>query len=147
MKREISFTGHTIAIEQLLPMSEVFRYLEENGATDRAIADFRERYNDAFGDELIWLYPISDSCSLGGLVMPVQEGFRWLPYDSIDREDGETLELDDAELLDADALAFLIESGESYFAALLNALRDAKDTLDHSANLFCKTVSNTEETS
>ncbi|HOG00770.1 MAG TPA: hypothetical protein PKW29_06640 [Clostridia bacterium] len=121
----IRFTGHSLDVDKLLSKQEIIDHLDEYGATDCTLADFREMYNERFGDDLIWLYPISEGNHHGGFFMPVQEGFLWLPYDSADKEDGELIDMKDVVLLEADDLRFLQDGFSSYSNALCAAIRDA----------------------
>lgn len=127
------FTGHSIDPGKLLGKQEVIEHLNEYGAADRTLADFRDMYNDRFGDELIWLYPISEGDHLGGFLMPVQEGFLWLPYDSADKDDGELIVMEEVALLEAEELAALHDVFSSYSKALCDAIGEAKTMLENDA--------------
>lgn len=127
--KTIRFTGHDLNPDKLLSKRYVLHHLRKYGATDRTLADIREKYNKQFTDELVWLYPISDGCHQGGFFLPVQEGFLWLPYDSADWDRGELFELEDAALMDAEGISYMIEDAESYFGALVDALKDAQRIL------------------
>ena len=126
----IRFTGHSLDPNKLLGKREVIDHLNAYGATDHTIADFREMYNDRFGDELIWWYPISEGSHLGGFFMPVREGFLWLPYDSADKEDGELIVMEDVTLLETEELLALQEGLTSYSNALCTAIEDAITLLE-----------------
>ncbi len=120
------YMGLPIDAACLLSKQELLDHLSENGTDDRAIAELREQQYARFGKELMWRYPLSDGCALGGFIFPVQEGFLWIPYDEIDKERGELLVLENAELMDTAALSLLREDFASYAAELCAALRDAE---------------------
>lgn len=73
-----------------------------------SISAMRDGFVDQFGKELIVHYPISDGMSLGGYILPVQEGFLWLPYDEVSRSDGELLRLENARLLTNDECEIML---------------------------------------
>ena len=84
-------------------MDDLLARIRAGGGTDRALADLREEQMETYQNELIWRYPISEGNSAGGFITPVREGILWIPYDEMEREEGEILILDDACLLNADA--------------------------------------------
>ena len=114
---------------KLMPMGDLLGFLRENGEDDRALAKIRERQYEEYGAEAIWRYPISDGLHLGTFIVPVKEGFISLPYDSVDKHDGELLELGEAALLSADAMQFFIEDWLSFSDDLLSAMRDMQSML------------------
>jgi len=81
---------------QLPTKNELLDSIRKAGGTDRALADLRDEQMDTYKNELIWRYPISEGNSAGGFVTPVREGILWMPYDEMEREEGEILILDDA---------------------------------------------------
>jgi hypothetical protein len=109
---------------KLMPKDELIAQLRDNGESDRALAEIRERYQTEFGNELIWYYPISDGKHMGAFIVAVQEGFISLPYDAADKEDYELFELDDAAMFDADAMQVFIDDWRSFSDDLLGAMTD-----------------------
>lgn len=114
---------------QLLSKDELIEFLRENGENDRALAQIRERNQKAFGNELIWFYPISDGKHMGTFIVCVQEGFLSLPYDAADRDDYELLELDDAAMFDDEALEYFISDWNLFSDDLLHAMTDMLSAL------------------
>ena len=106
-------------------MADLLSTLSENGADNRALSDVRNEQWERFGRDLIWHYPISEGESAGGFITPVQEGILWIPYDAMDREDGELLEPKDAHLLTAEACSYLLEDLRSYMDGLYTVLQEA----------------------
>jgi len=110
--------------DKLLSKSDTLGILRGYGEDSRALSRVCDYYFKIFGNELIWRYPISDGKHLGTHIVIVKEGFLSLPYDTVDREDGELLELSDAAMFDVDAMRFFIEDWRSFSDDLLNAMTD-----------------------
>ena len=106
-------------------LSKVIARLEEDGGTDRAFAPVREEQYEKYGNELVWLYPISEGCAAGGFILPVREGVLWIPYDEREKEEGEILLLDNAELLDSDTCKIMADDLRHYADGLCSMLREA----------------------
>ena len=109
---------------KLLSKSEVLEYLREYGGDDRALAHIRDFYYKTFGNELIWRYPVSDGKHLGLFIVIIREGVISLPYDAVDREDGELLELSDAAMFNADDIQYLIDDWRYFSDDLLRSMSD-----------------------
>lgn len=122
---------------ELPAMTDLLASLSENGADDRALSHLREEQWEKFRKELIWRYPISEGESAGGFITPVQEGMLWIPYDSMDKEDGELLELKQAHLLSSEACQYLLEDLRSYTDGLCAMLQEAA--------VICSSVQNNQE--
>ena len=100
----------------------LLRILEENGANEPAIAAISDQYMESLGQDPVWQYPLCDTKYLGGFVVPVQEGWLWIPYDSVDKEEYELLVLDDTNLLDAETCEYLANELKEYCAGFVAAL-------------------------
>ena len=120
-----TYMGGELDSLSLPKMEDLIAVLSENGADNRALSGIREEQWERFGKELIWLYPISEGESAGGFIIPVQEGILWIPYNAMDREDGELLELKEAHLLSAEACGYLKEDLRSYVEGLCDVLQEA----------------------
>jgi len=120
----MEFMGIQISRSKLMSKQELTDYFARFGQSDRILADIRDKYEAAFGNELIWRYPNSDGYHLGFFIVPVKEGFLALPYDEVDREDYEIMIVDDATLLDAESLKHYIDDWLSYTDDLIGAMRD-----------------------
>lgn len=123
--------------KELPAMTDLLASLSENGADDRALSHLREEQWEKFSKELIWRYPISEGESAGGFITPVQEGMLWIPYDSMDKEDGELLELNQAHLLSSEVCQYLLEDLRSYTDGLCAMLQEAA--------VICSSVQNNQE--
>ena len=58
---------------------ELMAILNKYGAFDSTLDKVRDTYTERFGNHLIWKYPFSDNMQGGGTIIPVQEGFVFLP--------------------------------------------------------------------
>ena len=111
--------------------------IRADGETDRALADLREEQMETYQNELIWRYPISEGTAAGGFITPVREGILWIPYDEMDREEGEILLLDEACLLTEDACTAFEEDFRYYAAGLCSMLLEAA--------AICKQLGSTDD--
>ena len=125
----MTINGIQIDEQKLMPKSELLDFLRENGEDDRALAGIRAYYHDYFGNELIWRYPISDGKHLGTFIAIVKGGFISLPYDSVDREDGELLDLNDTAMFNAEDMQFFIDDWRLFSDDLLTAMADMQRIL------------------
>lgn len=111
--------------EELPTMKELLATIVDNGSTDAALAKLREAQQEKYHNELIWRYPISQGDSAGGFIMPVREGILWIPYDEMEKEEGEILLADNADLLDEDACEMMADDYSSYADELCDVLRQS----------------------
>jgi hypothetical protein len=114
---------------KLMSKDELIAFLYENGESDRALAHIRERNQEMCGNELIWRYPISDGMHMGTFIIAVQEGFISIPYDVIDKEDYEMLELEDTSMFDDEAFEYFISDWNLFSDDLLQAMTDMRQAL------------------
>lgn len=110
---------------ELPSKEELLDCIRRGGSTDRALADLREEQMETYQNELIWRYPISEGMAAGGFVTPVREGILWIPYDEMERVEGEILLLEDACLLNADACSYMADDFQAYAEGLCSMLREA----------------------
>lgn len=117
----------------LLSQHELISMLEEWGAHDRAMSHVRDYYEEKLERDPIWRYPISlDTCN-GGFIVPVKEGYLFIPYDEMDAEDYEILMLDKVSLMDAESCDFMIGQLQWYADALSAELREVSQELKREA--------------
>ena len=114
---------------RLLSKDALIALLRENGEDWHGLSLVRERYQEMTGDELVWVYPISDGVHLGTFIAAVKEGFISIPYDVVDKNDGELLELDDAVMLNDETLEYFIDDWRMFSDDLLQAMTDMRQTL------------------
>ncbi len=123
------YMGISLDFSKLLSKDALLQYLEENGATDRTLANIRNRYESEFGNELMWRYPLSAGLHAGAFIIPVQEGFLSIPYDETDAQEYELLTLEGAGLMDEDELMFFSNDLRSYTDSFCSAMEDAVSIL------------------
>lgn len=103
-----------VAHTQLMSKDEVVEYLKENGEHEPSLAEIGHQYESAYGINLIWRYPLTDDVHEGAFIVPVKEGFLWIPYDEIDKEYYEILLPDEASLMDAECCDYLVKQLRDY---------------------------------
>jgi hypothetical protein len=67
---------------------------------------------------------LGDVGDAGKFILPVREGFLCLPYDTVDADDREILDLDRAFLLDKACAVEMLSGWLDYSDGLTGALRD-----------------------
>jgi len=125
----MTINGITIDPAKLMSKNELLEFLRENGEDDRALAKIREQHYVDFGAEIMWRYPISDGTHLGMFIIPVREGIISLPYDAVDKHDGELLELEDVLTLNEKMMQFFIDGWQPFSDDLLSAMNNMQRIL------------------
>jgi len=120
----VKFMGLQIDKSKLMAKDEVIDYLETHGENYSSLADIRTRYEEDFGQDLVWNYQHCSDCFPGFFIVPVQEGFLSVPYDEVECDECEILVVASAELLSADDLQTLLELYRSYVEALMDAMEE-----------------------
>lgn len=123
------FMGLKIEKSKLYDMGRLLSMLDKCGGHDSALNQVRDTYTTLFGNQLIWKYPFSDNMQGGGVIIPVQEGFLFLPYSHVCSDNGALYQLCAAELLSAENIRTLQEECKSYVKGLLAALEDMELTI------------------
>jgi hypothetical protein len=111
---------------KLMSKEELLRLLRENGADYTSLTKVRDRYEEVFGPDLIWNYPLTDGYHTGFMMVPVKEGFMALPYNAVDEDVYEIFELDHAQILDEESLDLLLMDFKSYATGLCRAMQEAQ---------------------
>lgn len=114
--------GLRVPFDKLHTKAHILEYLEENGGDDRALGHIREEYQDKFGNELMWRYPISDGVNAGAFIVCCQEGFLSLPWNWMEPEAYEILDLERASMHDADSMQYFIDDWKLFSDDLLGAM-------------------------
>ena len=120
----MTISGIRINPQELMSKDELLEFLRDNGEDDRAFSKIRDSHYEEYDNELIWRYPISDGAHLGTYIVPVKEGFISLPFDAVDKEDYELLELAGATMLDTAEMQTLIDYWRSFSDDLTGAMAD-----------------------
>jgi len=125
----MTINGIQIDPDKLMSKADLLSYLRNNGADYHALSDIRDNQHSGFDAEIVWHNPISDGMNLGTFIVPVKEGFISLPYDAVDKHDGELLELGEAAMFDADTMQGLIDDLRSFSDDLISAMTDMQRIL------------------
>ena len=125
----LQYMGLGINRSNLYSKDEVMNLLDRCGGFDSTLDKVRDTYTDRFGNQLIWKYPFSDSMQGGGTIVPVQEGFLFLPYNCVLEHGDARYQLSGAELLSAEDIRTLQKECKTYMDGLLAALGDMEHTM------------------
>lgn len=132
MLRKFKYMGVEIDPGLLMSQTAVLRRLNEKKPTDETLDGIRKEYEERFGLEMAWRYPGMDDPHKAAVILPVQEGFLWLPLDPLYFGEQISYDLQGVELLDKKAVAALVREVQSYADGLVSALEDvAEATPDH----------------
>lgn len=126
----IRYMGLHIPRYDLPSMCDVIKHLELHGAFDSTLDCYCNAFLDQFGQDLIWKYPFSHDMRYGAAIIPVREGFLYLPYVEVMASLGARYDLRAVELLTEGAANMLLEKASSYVDGLCAALRDMIRCLD-----------------
>ena len=128
----LQYMGMEIDQSELFGMDELLSMLDRFGAVDSTLDKARGTYTGLFGSQLIWKYPFSDDMQGGGAIIPVHEGFLFLPYNSVYEHRGAQYHLSEAGLLSAEDIYALQRKCNAYVEGLLGALGD----MEHAARAY-----------
>lgn len=120
----LQYMGLEINKSSLYREDELVAVLDKYGAFDSTLDKVRDTYIGRFGSQLIWKYPFSENMQGGGTVIPVQEGFLFLPYNCVYEHEGACYQLRSAELLSTENIRILQNECRTYVEGLLAALGD-----------------------
>ena len=120
----LQYMGLEINRNSLYRKDELVAILDKYGALDSTLDKVRNTYTERFGNQLIWKYPFSDTMQGGGAIIPVREGFLFLPYNCVFEYGGARYQLRGAELLHADNIRTLQNECRAYMEGLLAVLSD-----------------------
>jgi len=123
-KSSFLLAGHPVSFAMLGAQQAVLETLQRNGASFAGLEPIRTQYEKCFGDDLCWTFPYCDGKHLGGVILPVKEGFLYLPYDGLSSEDYELFTLTDAALLTEEQVRFMATEVEEHSQALYQVLLD-----------------------
>lgn len=118
------YMGRPLVFSKLMSEADVTEYFQRMGAEDRSLTGIRNYYEKVLGFDPIWRYPISDEKYLGAALIPVQEGFLYLPYDYVDAQEYECYCLDGRSLLDYATVRHMQQTMQDYADGLYSAFSD-----------------------
>lgn len=123
--------GIDIDPSKLLSRQELLTFLHNEGGDDCGLSKIRERYQQEFGNELMWRFPYSDGKHNGLIIIPVREGFMSLPYDFMDNEVYEIFELEETAMFDVPSLLDFIQDYIDISHDLMGAMVDMVRCLEN----------------
>ena len=129
MKDTIVFNSIEIETKKLYTRKEVLEILGRGGATDRDLTNIRDKYSEEFGNELIWRYPIMVGEALGTVIIPVQEGFLSIAYDSVKPDVYEIYDLKNEILLSDHEVTLMLDDWALYSQELIKAMENMREIL------------------
>ena len=129
MKGACINTFRSLDKSKLMSRAEVLAFLRENGEHEPSLALLSDQYENQFGIDPIWRYPLSDDRHNGAFIVPVQEGYLWVPYDEVDSEYYEILLPEMATMLNTECCEYFFNSLREYTADLCDVLEAIKDEL------------------
>ena len=116
--------GHMISRRQLAAMSEVMGLIDDNGPNFVSLEPIRERYEAMSGDELCWNCPVFHDGHSGCILLPVQEGILYFPYNDISSETYEQFDLQGMGLLTSQQAQTLLRELQDTYNRLSWLLSD-----------------------
>lgn len=123
----IPYMDILLDVENLYTMDEILGYLKQKNEF-WTMNRFRDRYIDNFDTDIVVDFPAHDQF-MGYLLVPVKEGFLYLPYDE-DTTGSDSFVLEDAKLVDVTFLANQICEYKTYYGNLIKTLTDARTILE-----------------
>lgn len=128
--KNIKIGDLTLNLEDLRSRQELLDYFSENGPTHSALMNFCEEYQEKYGNELCWPYPISDGKHLGTFFVLVREGVLSLAYDDADKVDYELFCMDDAVMFqDYADMEIFMDDWKLFHNDLMQAMTAMRDYL------------------
>lgn len=110
-------------VEKLAPMAEVMGLLKDGERSFTDLEPIRKCYENSFVEEQVWNYPFYDGRHQGGILLPVQEGVLYLPYNYICPDFYEQFELEDIHLLDGVEAQRLQNILDERYTSLIKVLK------------------------
>lgn len=108
-------------------LSVLQQFLTDMDADDPLIVKLHEYYTLRLGINPVWRYPFCDGRDLGGIILPVREGFAMLTYNTMNSEDREIYEPGKMYLIDADCAEIFGSDLASYAASMAGVFRAIGD--------------------
>ena len=126
VNRMPKYMGISLDFEKLLSREELINTLQRNGSNYKALSNIRDQYCEAFGVELVWHYRLDDGMHTGFMMVPIKEGFLYLPYDIVNEDEYEVFRLDHAKMFDDQSFDNLIADMKSYAKEICRTMQEAR---------------------
>lgn len=108
-------------------LSVIQQFLMDSDADDRLIVKLHSYYDHRFGINPVWRYPFCDGHDLGGVILPVQEGFAMLTYSTMNSEDREIYWPEKMYLINAECAEIFASDLASYAASMAGVFQVIRD--------------------
>lgn len=115
--------------DKLHTKEEALAIIHKHGDCENGIAALRDHYHNQLGFDPIWRQHVGDDCFYGAVIVPVREGFLYLPYDEVRRDEWEIYILDIAELLTREMTEYLLKLTSRYMEPYQAVLRHITQVL------------------
>lgn len=116
---------------KLMSMQELLDHIKAKGAYGWVLGEIKDQYEKQLGREMDWHYPLQDGFSTGCFIVPVREGYLFIPYDEVDRENYEVLDLDEAKMMSAESCDSLAMNARSIANTLCEYLQSIQSALPY----------------
>ena len=127
MLKDFMFMGKEIDASKLMTQAAFLRKMRKRLPTDTALDSVRKGYEARFGMNLAWRIPTMDEPHRGAVILPVQEGFLYLPLSPLSTGEDVTYDLAGMELLNKRSADALLHEFKDYADGLISALGDIKN--------------------
>ena len=111
-----------IPVKQLWQADDLVQHLFQYGGNYSALVELCDRYQEHFGNELFWHYPMTDGKYTGVYFILVQEGVLAISYDEVTEYDHEIFVRDSVKICSAEDLNWFILDWKRNEASLMDAL-------------------------
>lgn len=122
--KTVELAGLSIHVADLAKAEDVMELLQEGAPSFTSLEPVRAQYNARFGNELCWSCPIFHDGYSGCVLLPVQEGIAYLPYNDINGDTYEQFDLQGMGLLTTARLQELLAALRRSTTELLHVLSD-----------------------
>lgn len=129
MLKDFNYMGKEIDVSQLMTQEAFLRKMRKQRPTDAALDSIRKLYEVRFGMDLVWRTPAMDEPLRSAVIIPVQEGFLWLPISPLSTAEEVTYDLNGMELLDEHSADVILREFNTYADGLITVLVDIKKSL------------------
>ena len=127
--KEFNYLGVAIDPEQLYSEQEIYAKMFYGGPSDKTMGNIRNRYKEAFGRDLVCVYPFPIFGHIGAIIVPVREGFCMVPYDEVHKDLGVVYNVEAAQLIEVELIEDMVYMLVSQNELIGGALKDVMNTL------------------
>ena len=129
MLKDFNYMGKEIDASKLMTQEAFLGKMRKRRPTDAALDSIRNLYEVRFGMDLAWRVPAMEEPHRSAVIIPVREGFLWLPISPLSTEEEVTYDLNKMELLDERSADVILREFNTYADGLITVLVDIKNSL------------------